>query len=531
MQDQQVPVSGARVSQVFLSCAEEDQDDVAAVARWLRDEAGVGCWFAPWQLIPGEDPQRQMEDALLESQVCAVFVRADAGAIVGWHDAQMRVAIQTRVEDRAGYRVIPVLLPGRARPPRSALPPFLRRHTPVELRALDDPHGLRLLLAGILGVPPQDLEGQPPHGRQPQPTGAPQRPPPAYHTLTLTFYHGGDGALLLAGRGPGGSALAHGVPAGADAALDELVGRQRLGALDRRGARDLGERLFRTLTAGPLRDLYIRSQALLGPDERLRLVVEIAPEDAALAALPWELLFDPDQGHLALLGASVVRAPALAQALPPRQIPGRMRVLLSAAHTPPPVPVARELAAARAALAAGGPRFEIVEEPHLTADALRRHLREGLHLWHFVGHGAGAAGAQPGALLFEDAAGDPHPIDAPQLGGLLSRSGVQLVLLSACDAGLPAADQLDAVATALVSAQVPAVVAMQFPVPAEATRSFVAELLAVLAQGMPLELGVSEGRKALLAMGADRTDWATPVLYARGADAAPPDPASRRAPF
>src|SRR5262245_33999418 len=53
-----------------------------------------------------------MEEALIQAQCCAVFVVSGEDGVKGWQNEQLRSAIQTRVEDQANYRVIPVLLLG-----------------------------------------------------------------------------------------------------------------------------------------------------------------------------------------------------------------------------------------------------------------------------------------------------------------------------------------------------------------------------------------------------------------------------------
>ena len=50
-----------------------------------------------------------------------------------------------------------------------------------------------------------------------------------------------------------------------------------------------------------------RSQGALTPDQGLRLRLNIVPTETAVIALPWEFLYDPDQGPLALLDAPIVR--------------------------------------------------------------------------------------------------------------------------------------------------------------------------------------------------------------------------------
>jgi hypothetical protein len=106
-----------------------------------------------------------MRDAILShlskspGSTQSYHVIVDLGELRGWQNEQMRAAIQARVEDDPTYRVIPVLLPGTARPNHRNLPRFLRLYEPVEFRSPDDPRAFRYLLAGILGIPPIDVEG------------------------------------------------------------------------------------------------------------------------------------------------------------------------------------------------------------------------------------------------------------------------------------------------------------------------------------------------------------------------------------
>jgi hypothetical protein len=98
-----------------------------------------------------------MEEALRRASSCAVCLAA--GGVEGWQNEQLRAAIQTRVEDDARYRVIPVLLPGASRPRKQDLPLFLRRYEMVEFGGPDDETAFKRLLAGILGIPPIQVEG------------------------------------------------------------------------------------------------------------------------------------------------------------------------------------------------------------------------------------------------------------------------------------------------------------------------------------------------------------------------------------
>lgn len=317
-------------------------------------------------------------------------------------------------------------------------------------------------------------------------------------------------------RGPGGDAsqpLA--LPDGAEFAA--LLERLRQLDTDEASLVMIGQQLFRAIFSGPVKDVYARSQGALAADQGLRLRITAPPGEAAIHGLPWEFLYDPDQGPLALLDAPVVRYLPQQDRIPSLIAPLPLRVLLSAAQTPPPAEVERELDAVREALAARSDLIEVVVEPHLTTAALQRRLREGFHIWHFVGHGS--AGAAGGALLFEDAYGDEEPVSALQLGVMLNRSGLRLVVLDACGSAALATDPFRAIAPAVIRAQVPAVVAMQFQVPEEATRAFATEFYRALAEGMPIDGCVTEGRRAVMNVtGLRRPDWGIPVIYTRAPD-------------
>jgi hypothetical protein len=150
-------MTGQNLPHVFLSYSEENRDFVESLARRLQGDARLSFWFGPWHSKRGVPIQDQMEEALGQAQSCAVFV--SSGRVEGWQSQQMRAAIQARVEDEPGYRVIPVLLPGATRPSRRDLPRFLRLYEPVEFRSLDDERAFKYLLSGILGVSPIEVDG------------------------------------------------------------------------------------------------------------------------------------------------------------------------------------------------------------------------------------------------------------------------------------------------------------------------------------------------------------------------------------
>ena len=142
---------------VFFSYCEKDREFVESLTLRLQADAHISFWFGPWHSVPGAPIQEQMEEALWEARSCAVFISSDQ--IEGWQNEQMRAAIMTRVEDEPSYRVIPVLVPGATKPKKPDWPRFLRLYEMVEFHAPDDELAFKRLLAGILGIPPIDVEG------------------------------------------------------------------------------------------------------------------------------------------------------------------------------------------------------------------------------------------------------------------------------------------------------------------------------------------------------------------------------------
>lgn len=342
----------------------------------------------------------------------------------------------------------------------------------------------------------------------------------SYADFEIAVIPAEGGRFLLKARGPRGEEGDGELRLpDADPQTQALLERLRALDLDEAALVALGRALFDTLFTGAVRDVYVRCRGALGSNEGLRLRLNIPPSAASVAMLPWEFLYDPDRGPLALLDAPVVRHLPQPDRIPPLTAPLPLRVLLTAAQTPPPTAVERELAAVQSALERFGNQVSATVEPHLTVATLQNRLREGYHIWHFVGHGGFAADGATARLLFEDDLGDPEPISALQLGIMLDRSDLRLVVLDACATGQLALDPMRSMAPALVRAQIPAVVAMQFQAPEEATRAFAGAFYSALADAFPIDFCVTEGRRAVMNItGLGRADWGIPVIYTRTED-------------
>lgn len=284
----------------------------------------------------------------------------------------------------------------------------------------------------------------------------------------------------------------------------------------------LGEALFRALFPSPVRNCFERSRARRA---RLRLCLEWDLDDPRvlpLQRLPWELLREPGAEVPMVLDGrtSLVRHldhPGQQQPLPS---PKALRILPLAAN---PRDLTRlDLASeyqALIALANEEPALDMLD----TADAgpidlyaLRRQLSDrGAHILHFMGHGELKPNGD-GCLFFERTDGRALAISGEALArsaGTLS--GLRLVVLNACRSAEIRSRPFAGVATALVRAGVPAVLAMQAPISDRAAIAFARAFYSRLARGESLDTAVCEGRHAIDALGSGSNEWALPVLFAR----------------
>jgi tetratricopeptide (TPR) repeat protein len=128
-------------------------------------------------------------------------------------------------------------------------------------------------------------------------------------------------------------------------------------------------------------------------------------------------------------------------------------------------------------------------------------------------------------LCFCDEEGNNTFIDTQSLRGLLLSSDVRLAVFSACETATVISERVEndhahpqqlaavdaTLATALVTAQVPAVVAMPFSLQDDLSPTFMYHFYDALANGRTLEEALSRARQAMLPM--QQKSWFIPVLY------------------
>jgi len=293
-------------------------------------------------------------------------------------------------------------------------------------------------------------------------------------------------------------------------------------------ARKIGQALYEALFDAT-RGEHLRQQLRQLDPQRgdgLRFVIDTT-DAPALARLPWEFIYSPrdDDFLFADRLKPIVRwldvdapPPSLAVAPPLR--------LLMAVATPadrPELSVGTELAHLDSALGelASAGLLETIRLEHTSLERLDAALLEHQpHVLHFIGHGDFIG--DDGVLLLES---DHQPnraeaIAGRQLAMLLRnyRAHLRLVFLNSCMGATSAqGDPFGGVAQSLIRRGIPAVIAMQFPIPDEAAVALSRHFYRYLAAGQPVDAALSSARAFLYARGYP-VEWGAPALHMRAPD-------------
>jgi tetratricopeptide (TPR) repeat protein len=240
-----------------------------------------------------------------------------------------------------------------------------------------------------------------------------------------------------------------------------------------------------------------------------------------LAVLPWELLCDPqapDETGFLARRRPLARLIPSGSVLPPLVPPLRILLLIS---SPPrldeqqPLDVESELAAVESATLHAREagllhlHVEDVVTPRRVQQSL---LRFKPHIVHYIGHGSYDED-NGGYLVWEDEHGDPLYMFDTHLADLLRPRRLRAVLLHGCQtASSDVNTDLRSVASALLNADVPAVLAQQASFTYESSQQGSEMFYTALTNGAGLAEATFEMRLALAQ--ADRPDWAVPTLQA-----------------
>ncbi|HEX8204069.1 MAG TPA: CHAT domain-containing protein [Isosphaeraceae bacterium] len=293
---------------------------------------------------------------------------------------------------------------------------------------------------------------------------------------------------------------------------------------------DLGRRLFRAAFAEEIRELFtVTHREAIRTNRKLRLLLVLEPPE--LAELPWEILRPPDWAFAPALSQRepIVRRIDLLGEHRGVDVGDALEVLLVAAL--PQDQHQLDLDRERQGILRALEPLQLAGKVRVTdlgrarkAEVLDQ-LRSGRHhVLHFMMH-ADINEAQGGVLVLEDEGQGSALLESEELAIALSsnpQAATRLVILNACrtadDGPTRPGRGLAAVAVRL---NLPAVVAMQYPISDLAAIEFAHEFYRRLVQGWGVDEAIAWARYAIrfnLRQEEPSREWITPVLYLRSKD-------------
>lgn len=308
--------------------------------------------------------------------------------------------------------------------------------------------------------------------------------------------------------------------------LASAVAARRTTPIAELPVRGVGQELFQALFT---REVYGTYRASLGAAQHsgqpLRVVLRLAAPE--LAAMPWEMLFDPEtESYLCQTEPLLRHIPAPDYHLNPLEIVPPLRILglIASPRDLPPLDVEAErdhLAEALAGPVSEG-RIELVWAPGGAWDEIQSTLLEGpWHVVHFIGHGDYDARNDEGRIALVGADGRASMVRAIRLMALLSVAvpRPRLVVLNSCSSGESGREDLfSGTASTLVRGGIGAVAAMQFAISDGAAIAFAQGFYAAIANGRGVDEAARVGRISVMASPDGTLEWVTPALYVRGGD-------------
>ncbi len=293
-------------------------------------------------------------------------------------------------------------------------------------------------------------------------------------------------------------------------------------------AREAGKALYAALFDSALGARLAQSLRTIDPQrgEGVRFVINTT-DAPALARLPWEFLYSPAKDDFLFSDRMkpVVRWLDVDEPLPSlaAEPPLRLLIAVAAPGDRPGLEVGEEIAHLDQALdeltATGAVR--IVRLDHATLESLDNALLQNQpHVLHFIGHGD-FSGDQGVLVLESDTApGTSDVIGGRQLAMLLRNhlTSLRLVFLNSCMGAMASrSDPFGGVAQSLIRRGIPAVVAMQFPIPDKAAVALSRHFYRYLAAGQPVDAALNSARAFLYARGYE-VEWGAPALHMRTPD-------------
>lgn len=298
----------------------------------------------------------------------------------------------------------------------------------------------------------------------------------------------------------------------------------------------MGVELHEALKRGEVGEEFFKKLGHIDSDPGLGLRLRVLSDPSkkplhAIASAPWEALCDKKEGPSGFLGRR--RRFPISRYFPgggtirPLGVEGPLKVLLVPAVPEGPEPVAtEEEMQAICDVLEEVPGIRPERGPSTLQEVRDQVMDDGFHVVHFIGHGGFDKNMGTTWVTFEGEDRQPARWRGDLLANrLIDLPTLRLVVLSNCyGATLVRHKNHDAyktVAPALMRANIPALVAMQFPISDGAAIAFSRRFYARLAKHDPIDVAVSEARLSIDDLDETpetRIQWPLPAVFTRVED-------------
>lgn len=319
-------------------------------------------------------------------------------------------------------------------------------------------------------------------------------------------------------RSPVGTACGTCILDPTDVALQADMQRLQSDNTNEQFLRDFGRRLFVSIFHDQVLAHFQSSLQSTQSGLSIHLRFDV-PE---LAALPWELLYDPVKDSflsispLTSISRRLTDVGAVAVNL---ALPLKILLVLSGPKDLPGLDFDGEEKKIQAKLEkiinSGQVELQILKQA--TPNNIRQAMGDFCpHIFHYIGHGDFDKQNQTAQIVLEDEKSFALFMDERRFREFFNgQTQTRLVVLNACESGSTgSAHALSGLAPRLLQRDVPAVVAMQYHISDKSALIFSSDFYRSLVSGNRVDVAVAEGRRALYQdAGSDYIDWATPVLF------------------